>query len=157
MPGLVRRFRLIPRRVAKADGKMERAVRSFQGPLRVLKFHSERGIKRQLPSSCALFSWLISWTSEVMNKFKVQSDGRTAYERITKHRCNDVVVGFGESVLWQQAQDKGARDKLEGDWRDGIFLGVIWRTTEYLIGTEEGIFKCRTMKQKVAGNAYDPK
>ena len=52
--------------------------------------------------------------------------------------------------------DKTVRDKLNGDFRDGIFLGVIWRTTEYLIGTAEGVFKCNTIKPRVAESAYDP-
>ena len=56
-----------PVRCSKSNGKMERAVRSFQGQLRVLKFHFEKGIKRQMPSSCAMFSWLVKWASEVLN------------------------------------------------------------------------------------------
>ena len=108
-----------PVRCSKSNGKMERAVRSFQGQLRVLKFHFEKGIKRQMPSSCALFSWLVTWTSEVLNKFKVRDDGGTVYERVTKHRCKHLIVGFGESVQWQQMQDRqNARDKLTGDWRN---------------------------------------
>ena len=56
---------------SKSNGKMERAVRSFQGHLRVLKFHFEKGIKRQMPSSCALFSWLVTWTSEPPKKIVI--------------------------------------------------------------------------------------
>ena len=145
-----------PVRCSKSNGQMERAVRGFQGQLRVLKFHFEKGMRKQLPYNSAMFTWLVVWTSNVLNKFKVQDDGRTVYENITKHRCNHPVVGFGECVQWQQTQDKNARDKLEGDWREGIFLGVVWRSTEYLIGTAEGIFGCRTIKPKVDGSAYDP-
>ena len=65
-------------------------------------------------------------------------------------------IGFGESVQWQMTPNKNARDKVNGDFRDGIFLGVIWRTTEYLIGTPEGIFKCNTVKPRIKENAYDP-
>ena len=93
----------------------------------------------------------------MLNKFKVKSDGRTVYERFTSHKCKHSIVGFGESVQWQQIQDKNARGKVNGDWRDGVFLGVIWRTTEFIIGTADGVFKCRTIKQRVAENAYDPK
>ena len=56
-----------PVRCSKSNGKMERAVRSCQGQLRVLKFRFEKGIKRQMPSSCAMFSWLVTCTSEVLN------------------------------------------------------------------------------------------
>ena len=51
---------------------------------------------------------------------------------------------------------KTARDKLNGDFRDGIFFGIVWRTTEYLIGTAEGAFKCNASKPRVAESAYDP-
>ena len=92
----------------------------------------------------------------MLNKFKVKSDGRTVYERLTNHKCKHLVVGFGEYVQWQQIQDKNARDKVNGDWRDGVFLGVIWRTAEYIIGTQDGVFKCRTIKTRVDANSYDP-
>ena len=91
-----------------------------------------------------------------MNKFKVQQDGRTAYEAITKHKCSHLVVGFGEHVHWQQTPQKPVPDKLDGDWRDGIFLGVIWKTNEYIIGTREGVFKCCTVKTRPEETAYDP-
>ena len=135
---------------------MERAIRSWQSQMRTLKHYFETMVKRQLPSNCALFSWLVAWTAEVMNKFKVQSNGKTAYEQITKHKCNHWVFGFGESVQWQQTPDKNIRDKFNGDWRDGIFLGVIWRTTEYLIGTADGVYKCNTVKPRPNGSSYDP-
>ena len=64
--------------------------------------------------------------------------------------------GFGESVLWQMAPDKNNRDKLNGDFHDGLFLGVIWKTTEFIIGTPEGIFKCQTVKQRPEESCYDP-
>ena len=65
---------------------------------------------------------------DALNKLRVHDGGKTAYERITRHRCNHTVIGFGESFPWQMSPDKTARDKLNSDFRDGIFLGVIWRT-----------------------------
>ena len=103
-----------------------------------------------------MFSWLVARTAEVMNKYKLRSDGKTSYEKITGHSCKHPVFGFGESVIWQMAPDKNNRDKLNGDFRDGIFLGIIWRTTEYLIGTPDGIFKCNTVKARPVESAYDP-
>ena len=35
--------------------------------------------------------------------------------------------------------------------RDGIWLGIIERTEEHLIGTEHGVVKCRT-GQRLPGN-----
>ena len=84
-------------------------------------------VKRQMPSTCAMLSWLITWAAEIMNKFKVQQDGRTAYEATAKHECSHLIVGFGEHIRWQLTPQKPVPDMLDGDWRDGIFLGVIWK------------------------------
>ena len=47
-------------------------------------------------------------------------------------------------------------DKLDGYWCDGIFLGVIWKSGEYAVGTAEGVFECSTIKSRPVENAYDP-
>ena len=76
---------------------------------------------------------------------------------VTKHERRHQVFGCWEHVLWQLTPDKNSRDKLNGDFREGIVLGVIWRTTEYIIGTDEGSFKCATVKARPEERAYDPK
>ena len=125
---------------------MENALKICCGLLRTLKHFFESKVKRQLKVEHAMYSWLIAWTAEVMNKYKVRKHGKTSYEIITKHECRHQVFWRGERVLWQLTADKNSRDQLNTDFREGIFLGVIWRTTEYIIGTGEGIFKCATVK-----------
>ena len=34
-------------------------------------------------------------------------------------------------------------------------MGVVWRSTKYLIGTAERVFRCRQIEAKVDGSAYD--
>lgn len=60
-----------PVRCHKANGRCEGSVRIWQGQLRVLKHYFEAMVKRQMPSTCAMFSWLITWAADIMNKFKV--------------------------------------------------------------------------------------
>ena len=38
-----------------------------------------------------------------------------------------------------------------------IILGYIWRSTEYIIGTADGIYKSRTVRRKPEETSYDPK
>ena len=90
-----------------------------------------------------------------MNKFKVQEYGRTAYEAITKHKCTHLVVGFGEFLHWRMAPAKPNPDKLDGDWRDGIFLGVIWKSGEYVVGTADGFVKRGAIKTRPTDSAHD--
>lgn len=116
-----------PVRCSKSNGRMENCVKRFQGHMRVLKHFFESKVQRELPPECAMFSWLVTWTAESLNKFKVGYDGLTAYERITKHKCGHENFGFGESVIWQMTPDKTDRNKLDSNFRDGVFLGVVWR------------------------------
>ena len=39
----------------------------------------------------------------------------------------------------------------------GTFLGYIWRTTEYIVGTGDAVYKCRTIRRKTEDLAYVPK
>ena len=65
--------------------------------------------RRRIEVDGILFSRLIPFCAEVMNKFKVGADGRTAYERITEHKCKHVIIGFAEAVDFILETDKGNR------------------------------------------------
>ena len=91
-----------------------------------------------------------------MNKFRVDSNGRTAYEKITEHKCRSIIVGFAESVDFILETDKGDRHKADSRVHQGIFLGYVRRSTECLAGPRNGIFKCRTVKRRVEEHACDP-
>ena len=69
-----------PVRCSKSNGRIENAVKRFQGQLRVLKHFFEGRVKKQLPADSALLTWLIVWTSDCLNKFRVGEDGKTCYE-----------------------------------------------------------------------------
>ena len=36
------------------------------------------------------------------------------------------------------------------------FIGYEWRTTEYIVGTADSSFKCRTVRRRAEEIAYDP-
>ena len=62
-------------RCSKSNGRMEGSIRRWQGQLRALRHDFESKLKRQLFSTSAMFSWLVVWAAEVINKLKVQEDG----------------------------------------------------------------------------------
>ena len=51
--------------------------------------------------------------------------------------------------------DKGKQFKADSRVGTGVFLGYVWRSTEYLIGTPEGIFRCRTVRRRAEEIAYN--
>ena len=99
---------------------MENAVNIYCGQLRTLKHFFESKVKRQLKVEHAMYSWMIAWTSEVVNKYKFRAIGKARYEMITKHERRHQVFGFLGHVLWQLMPDKNSRDQLNRDFKEGI-------------------------------------
>ena len=105
----------------------------------------------------AVFSWLIPYCADILNKFKVGADGRTAYEIITSHTCKVAQVGFAEVVDFKLETDKNNRHKADSEFIEGVFLGYAWRSTEYLVAVGDNIYKCRTIKRRADEVAYNHK
>ena len=95
-----------PVRSSKSNGRMENAIGVWQGQLRTIKHYTEAKMKRKMEIDSALFSWLVPFSTDIMNKYRVGADGRTAYERITGHRCKNMVIGFAEAVDFMLEPDK---------------------------------------------------
>jgi hypothetical protein len=101
-------------------------------------------------------TWLVSWSADVLFRYKVHSNGRSSYEWITGHRCHQPVAAFAEKVNFKFTTDKNHRNKMNTEWSTGFFVGVNGKTTEYLVATEEGIFSCTTIRRVPDDEAYDP-
>ena len=37
---------------------------------------------------------------------------------------------------------------MEPKWKEGVYLGIRLESSEMLVGTEEGVFKCRSLRRK---------
>ena len=146
-----------PVKSSKSNGRMERSVRKWQDQLRTLKHFVESRIKCKIPPESALFSWLVTFAAEIISKFQVEDYGKTSYEEITGHRFKHFVVGFAETVHFKLETEKSNRHKSDTDWNTGVFLGYVWNSTEYIVGTKEAIFKCRTIRRLPDEQAYDVK
>ena len=146
-----------PARESQCNGAVEQAVRRWQGQLRTLKGHYEENMGSKLPVAHPLMGWLVLWAGEVLLKYKVRESGRTAYENITGHRVKHPVVMFGETLNFKLKQDETRRRKVETDWSTGIFVGVDPKTSEALIISGDGLFKCRTVRRVVREEVFNQK
>jgi hypothetical protein len=62
-----------PVRDSKSNGSVERAVRTWAAQVRTLRHHLESRIKVKVPRSSALMTWLVAWSADVINRYKVRS------------------------------------------------------------------------------------
>ena len=99
---------------------MESAIGIWQGQLRNIKHCTEEKLKKNIDIDRVLYSWLEPFCSDSMNKFHVGSDGRTAYEKITEHKCKSIIIGFGESIDYALETDKGSMHKADSRVHQGI-------------------------------------
>ena len=130
-----------PLRTSKSNGAMEDAVKMWQGQLRPVKHDVESRLGKRIEPRSALFTWLMPCCADILDKFRVGSDGRTAYERITSHTCKVAQIGFAEIVDFKVETDKKNIHKMDSEFGVGVFLGYAWRSTEHLVASNGIIFK----------------
>ena len=65
------------------------------------------------------------------------------------------MLGFVETVGFICETDRGNQHKADSRVGVGLFLGYVWHTTEYLIGTKDGVLRCRTIKRRAEEVSYD--
>ena len=125
-----------PVRESKSNAHVERAIRTWRDQFRTLRHYSERRFGKKIPRDSALMSWLVSWSSEVLNRYKVQSNGRTAYEMATLHKCMNKVMAFGEKVYFQHTYVGKEDDRKDV----GVFVGMMDRSSTYLVANSSGVY-----------------
>ena len=140
-----------PVRESRSNGRIKRAVRAWKDQSRTLRHQYERGMRAKLVNNGVVSSWLVSWASEVLNRCKVQDNGRTAFDMITQHKSKVPLVGFAERVRFQRT----ATSKMDYKKDDGIFLGVTDRSSTYIVGNKDGIVGSPHMMALPDDEAYD--
>ena len=101
---------------------------------------------------------MVKWAGELVTKYSVGKDGKTARERLKGKPSSKPLAQFGECVMYLPPDTPATEDrKIENKMRTGIWLGVIDRTEEAIIGTEHGVVKCRTIKRMPEGQQWDGK
>ena len=136
----------VPARESKANGGMEKAVRTWAGQFRTLKSHFEYETKTRIPLHHPLLQWMAWWAAGIYNRFAVRHHGRTAHEYATGHKTKLPVACFGETVLWRKKRTMAELNKYDVEYREGIFLGMSGMGSELIIGTPEGVMRTRDIR-----------
>ena len=93
-----------------------------------------------------MIPWMVMHAAASFSRFNMGKDGKTPYERVTGNQCQKNPIDFGEYVagLRPDSKDKfmvGVR------WLNGVYLGMLDRTDEHLIGTPEGVIQVHTISR----------
>ena len=125
-----------PKGDSRANGRVERAVQTIEKQVRVMKMSTEElvgkfGVKHRA------FPWLVVHAADVLNKYQVQADGLTPYEKVKGREYSGLMLEFG-SVVLHKASAKVQGGLMEPRWMKGLWLGKRFGSEEHIVSTPEG-------------------
>ena len=132
---------------SQSNAEAEISIQVVQGQIRTLKAQLEHRIGQAIAMDSPILPWLVMHAGANLNRFSQGKDGYTAHRRLRGRAFNRPVTEFGECV-WYYKPNKKQRGKIEPRWADGVFLGIREESGEVIIGTSEGVFKCRAFRRK---------
>ena len=139
---------------SQSNGVAERAVQSVEDVLRTLKLGVEKRLDAKLPCQHPAMQWLVAHAADIVTKFQIGHDGRTAYERLKGKPCREDVVEFGECVLYKS--NRSDEGKLAPRWEPAVWLGKRWGTTEHAVAMEDGTVRyCRAVQRLPAAQRWN--
>ena len=133
---------------SECNGRAENAIRRVKEKTRTLIAQMEEGIQEKIQNGSNIIPWIVRWAGELISKYALGFDGKTPYERIRGERCRVPMAIFGECVLYLPLKTaKSFKEQAQPRMKQGIWLGVVERIEEAIIGTDRGIVKCRTVNR----------
>lgn len=130
---------------SSSNGAIENAVGRSTALTRTLKVALESRIDTKMQSNWDVVPWMVRHAANIINWTRRDSSGKTAYHKFKGRPFNKVLAAFDESVFYLKPESLGGR-KWAPRWEIGVGLGLVGTTGEYVIGTNEGIIKVRTLK-----------
>ena len=134
-------------RESQTNGAMERSVKTVQGHYRTLLCQLVDRVGNDVKQNFEMLQWLGFWIGTSLNRYKIHPCGKSSFQLSTGHTCRRPIAGFGKKILWKKADHGSRKDKGESNFSEGIFLGLVGRSPEALIGTAEGIRTAYTVRR----------
>ena len=137
-----------PKGESQSNSIAERAVQDLEGGVRTHKLDLEAKLKTTLRIGRPCIAWMVEIVADIINKFKIGQDGRTAYERLKGKTYKGVIHEFG-SVILHRIPEKPQGGLMLERWVQGVWLGKSFTTDEHVIGLENGkVVRTRNVRSK---------
>ena len=139
---------------SSSNGMVERAIQEVSGQMRALKLNIEAETKSEMTADHPIWPWLVEYAAMSLYLYQVGSDGKTARQRTRGRGAMVGTVALGEQVLYKPMKTVKI-GKTQARWNRGTWLGIIDHTNEHIIGTEDGVVKCRAIQPRDPENRWD--
>jgi hypothetical protein len=131
-----------------SNGGIEGAIKILKGLLRVHLAALERRIGAKFPSDHPVVTWLVEHVSDVISKYMVGVDGKTAYERLYGRPVREEGLEFGESLHWRHRPTKDMNVVLDTRWSSGVWLGRKWGGIVHQIFANGSVHEVRGVQRQ---------
>ena len=110
----------------------------------------------KIESDNPIFPWLVRFAAEARTRFKKGPDGMTPYERLKLKKPRARGAPFGEKILFMPIRDaKNKKDKLDGRYDEGIWVGTSNVDGSSIVLTPEGVRSTRSIRRLPDSQKYD--
>ena len=133
-------------------GSVNIHISILQGQIRTLRDAVETKYRKRMHGGNPAIPWMVQHAAGILNRYRLGSDGKTAYQRVKGRKFQRDVVEFGECVWYLKPKSVG-RNKAEMRWEEGVWLGVRDKSGEMYIGTDTGVIKVRSVRRKGTAQA----
>ena len=139
-----------------ANGDAEEAVKKIKQQIRKMKGSLEDFFGEYLDPSHSLIAWLPRHAADLITKYKIGHDGKTADQRRTGKKWKMPLLQFGERahfrLLKAEARKSGFGQKL----LQGRFVGFHSRSGCLLMMTEKGVVRGQGFNRMTFTDRWDP-
>ena len=143
---------------SQSNGGVEVGVKLVRGMFRTLKLCLEARLGKYLPISHAITAWLLEHACTILNARARGSDGHTPWQRVKGRSFRQLLLGFGECVLYK-LPSKGPHSNPDGNmggrWLEGVFLGYSRSSNTYTVATIDGVANVRSIYRRPAENRWN--
>jgi len=107
-------------------------------------------------SNHRLLPWCVQYAAQLVTRTHKGDDGKTSWSIVTGRReFPRPLAPWGEKVMYIAGGGK-FKPGVQPKWQEGIILGLVDTSNEYVIGTPEGCVKSSNIKRVPKEFARDP-
>jgi hypothetical protein len=134
---------------SQKNGYVERAIWEVQSTVRTLIHAANEMHGVEFDVRHPVVAWAVRYAGQLLSRFqKAHDDGKTAFERRKGRPYKRRLPSFAELVMFMTVADRaGPRRKLDERFSTGMYVGLVERTDEVIVLTEDGYFRVNTVKR----------
>lgn len=137
-----------PSKSSQSTGGVSRYASIIAGQVRTLMSHlKEMHPSEEFTSDHKIFPYLVRHSSWVLNRYSVRrATGLTPFEATKRFPYKSKMLPFGVTAWMRIPGSTEPGQRIAPRWLHGVFLGRDSVSDEFIIVTEEGVFRSRTVR-----------